>query len=204
MDYLVHYGTKGQKWGVRRFQNDDGTLTPAGKERYGKGATNGRYTDEYKDFLETSVTPYVPGLMDSLEDAEDDEAGTISYMLGMYFAGYDDELSQEQQDTMIQYALANLSYGMNAMKNSKVESALHKRLKEASTLVSDGLDKVEKKVGSVLDRFRREKDSVIISPHKRKPKQREKKIGERTGEIKARKPTKEQRKKIGNKPAAIY
>ena len=204
MDYLVHYGMRGQKWGVRRFQNEDGTLTPAGKERYGKGVTNSRYTDEYKDFLETSVTPYVPGLMDSLEDAEDDEAGTISYMLGMYFAGYDDELSQEQQDTMIQNALANLSYGMNAMKNPKVESALHKKIKEASALVSGGLDTVEKKVGSVLGRFRKEKEPEIISVHKRKPKAREKNVGERTGEIKVRKPTKEERKKIGNKPAAVF
>lgn len=32
--YLVHYGILGQKWGVRRFQNEDGTLTAAGKERY--------------------------------------------------------------------------------------------------------------------------------------------------------------------------
>ena len=31
---LYHYGIKGQKWGVRRFQNKDGTLTPKGKKRY--------------------------------------------------------------------------------------------------------------------------------------------------------------------------
>lgn len=31
---LYHYGIKGQKWGVRRYQNDDGTLTAAGKKRY--------------------------------------------------------------------------------------------------------------------------------------------------------------------------
>ena len=31
---LSHHGILGQKWGVRRFQNEDGTLTPAGKERY--------------------------------------------------------------------------------------------------------------------------------------------------------------------------
>ena len=32
---LMHHGIKGQKWGIRRFQNDDGTWTAAGKERYG-------------------------------------------------------------------------------------------------------------------------------------------------------------------------
>lgn len=31
---LYHHGVKGQKWGVRRYQNDDGTLTDAGKKRY--------------------------------------------------------------------------------------------------------------------------------------------------------------------------
>lgn len=30
----MHHGIKGQKWGVRRFQNDDGTLTAEGKARY--------------------------------------------------------------------------------------------------------------------------------------------------------------------------
>lgn len=32
-DELTHYGVKGQKWGVRRYQNKDGSLTPAGKKR---------------------------------------------------------------------------------------------------------------------------------------------------------------------------
>ena len=36
--YLIHYGIEGQKWGVRRFQNEDGTYTQEGLER--------RYTKE--------------------------------------------------------------------------------------------------------------------------------------------------------------
>lgn len=32
-NYLEHHGIRGQKWGIRRFQNKDGTLTAAGKKR---------------------------------------------------------------------------------------------------------------------------------------------------------------------------
>ena len=31
--YLAHYGVKGQRWGVRRYQNSDGSLTELGKSR---------------------------------------------------------------------------------------------------------------------------------------------------------------------------
>lgn len=34
MNELTHWGIKGMRWGRRRFQNTDGTLTEAGKQRY--------------------------------------------------------------------------------------------------------------------------------------------------------------------------
>ena len=35
-DELCHYGIKGMRWGIRRYQNPDGSLTPAGKKKYSK------------------------------------------------------------------------------------------------------------------------------------------------------------------------
>ena len=48
-DELKHHGIKGQKKGKRRFQNEDGTLTPEGKERYGIGSRFQRIRDKIHD-----------------------------------------------------------------------------------------------------------------------------------------------------------
>lgn len=49
---LIHWGLKGMHWGIRRFQNEDGTLTPAGRDRYDIGEaeskTKKKHPEEYK------------------------------------------------------------------------------------------------------------------------------------------------------------
>lgn len=53
-DYIYHHGIKGQKWGVRRFQNEDDSLTVQGKQRYdGDSANNTEGSSTKKKFILT-------------------------------------------------------------------------------------------------------------------------------------------------------
>lgn len=60
-DYLAHHGVKGQKWGVRRYQNEDGTLTAEGQNRYDT------FTPRQKKQYD-SLPPHFKNVMDKKMD----------------------------------------------------------------------------------------------------------------------------------------
>ena len=52
---LAHHGILGMKWGVRRYQNEDGSLTSAGRIRYYGNSGKARH---YKDVMKTANKNY--------------------------------------------------------------------------------------------------------------------------------------------------
>ncbi len=56
--YLEHHGILGQKWGIRRYQNRDGTLTAEGKQRYNDDYTENDLKRDITEALEFGEKSY--------------------------------------------------------------------------------------------------------------------------------------------------
>lgn len=117
--YLAHHGIKGQKWGVRRFQNKDGSLTPAGRKRVAS-----RYEELIGRFEKDQEREWSSRYVDSHNKAVDDANRKID-KLGKN--ADDDDMIAYYEKQLDKYMNKSLSELYSSNKNLQEARALAKK-----------------------------------------------------------------------------
>ena len=123
---LIHHGIKGQKWGVRRYQNHDGSLTPEGVARYRSLVTKeGYYTQKALDEgfdrkVEKGISDYIFGR--SINDpfvaqVIRDNKQEIDALIAQEQARQIAEINRQQNEIAIREANRTASLGLSGGMN---------------------------------------------------------------------------------------
>lgn len=155
---LYHYGIMGQKWGIRRYQNEDGSLTPEGKKRYGK------LVKYYEDSVNKSRKVYQNEKRGKIDKKTENDAkiATNKYINELDNVG----ISSGEEARMINQLLAKYAdyKGFSNRKNSNsIKTKIQKKgYKIASNYVTQkDASKTRNRVFNELNRI--EKSGATIS-----------------------------------------
>lgn len=137
---LSHSGIKGQKWGLRRFQNEDGTLTDLGKKRYLDDA--GNLNAKGKEVLSNEKN-----LLQKTQKKFVDSKGNITE-LGKHAYGYQNKNDLKYDDDMYNQDLSKYGkVGANRIKRGVSNGIDISTLRKNEDSVSKELSKKSSKVG---------------------------------------------------------
>lgn len=144
-DELMHYGILGMRWGVRRYQNKDGSLTPAGKKHYQKEKSDKTDWKDKESFPKKEIhkngEPYTKEELMSFKSASQVWAHRNEYT--------DNELRQVMNRIQSEQLLAQMASKENEKKVSKgkkfIQDTLASAVQETAKSAITGVVKYEAK-----------------------------------------------------------
>lgn len=152
---LYHHGILGQKWGVRRFQNKDGSLTNAGEKRYSDGYAGrlGEASDRFKAKAEKALTNR--GRVKAIKDQYDLKkmargAEAISKektLVGKAKAAFGDSAKQRSHQTESEKNKAIAEQSTNRLQSAYADIAAYNEAQLAKTYEKRANVKTTTKVG---------------------------------------------------------
>lgn len=124
-DYLAHHGILGQKWGVRRYQNADGSYTAEGAKRYRSGSTTGAgISKEQRERTEKFFKPGKNGKPSQAEKVTSSAKDIIEQSKKLSDKGFSKtrkskEIARKQQEEISQMSDEELRKRINRMNLEK-------------------------------------------------------------------------------------
>lgn len=152
-DHLEHHGILGQRWGVRRYQNADGTLTDLGKKRYGKELrkkVNAKDRNMYKEAHVVGLSAAIKANNRNATEAREKVANDPKYVKALHdYMNARDDLMKLADDLQNKYK--NSGTNEISEKDQKKMQTAERRIMNCQTAEGEAwLDAVKRHEPEIL------------------------------------------------------